>query len=981
MLRRTTPQFLLALVLSIISASAQTVTATLSGTVKDQSGAVLPGARLTLRNIANGTTRAATTDAQGRYSLPTLDPGIYELRVEQAGFKTAILSGVVLTVGGSVIADVTLLVGNISEQVVAGSEAPLIAPQNLEIGRVIVSQEIEGLPIGGRNFVDFVKLSSGVSSGRENVGGGSFKEPDAGVGASAVPRLSFGGQSELNTLIQVDGVDNIQTLTGLPRAAPSMEAVREFRVINSSYLAEYGRALGGFVNIVTKSGGNESHGTFYYFGVNQALNARPILSPGNPALQQNQYGMTFGGPLIKDRTFFFVNYEGQRRSESNKFSQVILSNLARINSMRAAFGLRPEADNLLRSSDYDQFLIKLDHDFNDNTLTVRYNLQKATVNGFLGGGGRASPASTTARNSDSLDQSLALSYVAILSPRLVNELRFQWARRSYGFDSVLKEPALEIPNLIIMGKSSSDMDFYRESRVQFADDLSLVSGGHQFKFGFGYNNLRDQTIWGLFFPARIIFPSLDAFLSFRPTSTSGPVNFWWPQLTTDATHPGFSVPFTNAVPAEWVPATIFNMNYSSYGFFAQDQWNLNPRWTFTYGLRYDFETYPSRYIAEKDLNNFQPRIGISYAYSKKGVMRAGFGIFNDRIASSVGQVFAIPEWNSRGDQPNATTLFPDVAPLPGRFRQINALGPAATPAAINLLTTGQIPATGVSSLTGSLDSMLRTPYSKQASLQISQEIGGVAVSASYLFVHSTNLIGQTPNLNAFQTGTLPTGKPLLAGRYFNNLGNFIIISNVGGSIYNGGTFEIEKRFNHDFAFHSSYTFSKTLSDVDSTVSVADIPEGLAFERALSRQHVAHRYTLSLLSQAPKSFAILHDFKLGLLVNLESGRPYTIFVGSDANGDGNPNSDRPGLLGRNTLIGPSFATVDLRIARDLRLSERWSAEFSLDFFNLFNRVNIKDLNTVYGSIDLTQPPNPSLGYLTPRDAYNPRQIQYGVRLRF
>jgi hypothetical protein len=148
--------------------------------------------------------------------------------------------------------------------------------------------------------------------------------------------LSFGGQAELNTLIQVDGVDNIQTFTGLPRATPSLEAASEFRVLNSTYRAEYGRALGGFVNIVTKSGGNQNHGSLYYFGENQELAARPTLVGGNPALRQNQYGATWGGPVVKDRTFFFFNYEGQRRAESNKFSQVILSNLSAINAMGPA---------------------------------------------------------------------------------------------------------------------------------------------------------------------------------------------------------------------------------------------------------------------------------------------------------------------------------------------------------------------------------------------------------------------------------------------------------------------------------------------------------------------------------------------------------------------------------------------------------------------------------------------------------------------
>src|SRR5262249_13636775 len=236
-------------VLSTVSALAQTATATLSGVVHDPSGALMPGAQLTLRNTANGATRTALTDEQGRYSFLALDPGSYDLRGEQRAFKAVVLSGVVLTVGGSVVADMTLPVGDVSEQVLVGSEAPLIESENPAISRVVGGREIESLPIGGRNFVDFVKLSSGVALGRENAGGGPFKEPDAGVGAAAVPRLSFGGQTELNTLIQVDGVDNIQTYTGLPRGTPSLEAAREFRVLNSSYLAEYGRALGGFVNI------------------------------------------------------------------------------------------------------------------------------------------------------------------------------------------------------------------------------------------------------------------------------------------------------------------------------------------------------------------------------------------------------------------------------------------------------------------------------------------------------------------------------------------------------------------------------------------------------------------------------------------------------------------------------------------------------------------------------------------------------------
>ena len=175
--------------------------------------------------------------------------------------------------------------------------------------------------------------------------------------------------------------------------------------------------------------------------------------------------------------------------------------------------------------------------------------------------------------------------------------------------------------------------------------------------------------------------------------------------------------------------------------------------------------------------------------------------------------------------------------------------------------------------------------------------------------------------------------------------------------------------------------SRTIADVDSVTNLGDIPEQISLdaERSLSRQHVAHRFTLAFLEQIPKSVAGLHDFKFSTLVSVESGRPFNVFTGADSNGDGNPNSDRPGRLGRNTLLGPGYASVDFRVARQVKFNERLSSEFSLDFFNLFNRVNIRDLNTVYGGIDLSVAPIASFN--TPREVFNPRQLQFGVKLRF
>jgi hypothetical protein len=971
---------------------AQTTSATVAGTVRDSSNAVIPQAKVTLKNITKGSSRTTTTDGEGHYNFSSVEPATYEIRAESGGFSTELKSGVVVSVGGAAQVDLTLKVGSATEIITVTDQAPLIEPSKAEVSSVITEQTIQSLPNIGRNFVDFVKLSSGVAPGRENTGGGAFKEPDAGVGSSAAPRLTFGGQSELNTKILVDGADNVQTFTGLPRITPSQEAAQEFRVVNNSFAAEYGGAMGGFVNIVTKSGSNTPHGSVYYYGMNNALNAQPLLTGPDPVLRQNQYGATFSGPIRKDSTFWFASYEGQRRAESNKFSSVILNNLAAINAVKAFYGLAPETTNSLRANDYNGFLIKLNHKINDkHGLAFRLNLLDSNTTGFLGGGGRASPASSTGRDNHTFDYSFLASESAVFTANTVNEARFQWARRSFDFFSVLKQPDLEVSNLLITGKSTSDPDFYEETRMQLSDSLSHNIGKHQLKFGADFNHVTDDSQWDLFFPARIIFPNLTAFFNHTPAV------FWFPFLRGAPSDPGVPVPFTQDVPTAWQPFTLTSYDHNSYGFFAQDEWKATQKLTVTFGARYDFETYPSIFRLKNDFNNVQPRVGVAFAYSPHGVIRAGFGIFSDRLIPSIGQTLDTAEWLSAGFQPNAKTIFPNISTIQGRFIQPTVGGPGAITATNNFLATGQVPvlATLPVGFSDNLDAALRTPYSEQASLKISHEIGGgVALSASYLYVHGLKIQAHTAILDAVPTpGAVIAGEPgkivwgdgTPAGagkRLFPELGDFFVKSSGGLSIYHGGTFEIDKRFSHGFSIHSSYSFSKTISNVDSVANLADIPEAsLALERSVSRQHVPHRYSLSFISEIPKSVPGLHDFKFSSLLSLESGRWFNVFAGSDANRDGNPLSDRPGNLGRNSLEGPGYASYDMRVARPIQFGEHVRLELSGDLFNVFNRTNIKDLNTLYGGTNLSLPPNPILGFNTPRDVSNPFQFQFGAKLSF
>ena len=1004
----------------------QTSNASISGVIRDRQGAPVSGVRITLTDSGTAASWATTTDGEGRYSLRALKAGDYGLRAEKPQFAR-LETHVSLSVAGPTTLDFAMVVGAKNDRVEVQAN-PALATTDTSTSAVIDSAEIHMLPNFGRNFVDFVKLDSSVRGGRENKDGGAFKEPDAGVGVSAVPRLSFGGQSELNTMILVDGVDNVQTFTGLPRATPSQEAAQEFRVIDSSYLAEYGRSLGGFVNIVTKSGANQPHGSLYYFGINNALDAVPILDqPGSYVLRHNQFGATLGGPLKKDRTFTFLSYEGQRHEESNNFAQFLTPSMVHaINGVLSQFpGMMPETLHQVRTANYDQGLAKLDEALSSNErLSVRYNLTSAQTDHFPGGGGRDSIMPSSARDVNVRDHALAVEDTAVLSPATVNEAQFQWARRTFGYAPITDEPAFEISNLLLLGKTYSDFDFYRETRIQGSDSLAHQSGAHAIKFGADFNRLIDDSTWDLFFPARFIFPSLSSLLSFGPASNGpadGPVVFWWPFLAGATSQPNYSTSWNSAVPSAWQNATRFHFPYNAYGFFAQDQWRATNRLSVDYGMRWDLETYPQRFQTMSDLTNFQPRIGLAYAPNLATVMRGGFGIFTDRLAGSVGQVFNVAEDISRGSLPGARTLFPGIAPVPGVFDQgtispAQGLGAPAA-AALNLLERGAVPQPSCltatppacsSDLSVSKAGAEQNPYAYHATLEISHQFPkDLVLSAGYLLVRAPNLLAISPNLNAPLSGkTEPDGTPIFSSALrYPALGDFFVSYNGGFSDYNGGTLEARKRMGPHLGFDAGYTYSKTISNVDSISNLGDFPEtSLRLEKSLSRQDLRHRVVLSFMSTAPDRIRVLRGVQFDALVTVESGAPYTLYAGSDLNNDGNPLNDRPGVpagspgcpdgcaLGRNTYIGPWFGDVDLRVGRTFKIRERTRLQLTADAFNAFNRTNIKDLNTVCGGGDILACPNAApqstaQGFdlpvllFSPRDVFNAREIQLAAKLQF
>jgi outer membrane receptor protein involved in Fe transport len=995
--------------------------AQVNGIVYDPNGSRVAQATATLLAPETNHIFTANASGEGYYVFSNVPSGKYEITVESPGFAAFKQAGIILRVGQTATIDVALKIDSHAESVVVSGELPLVETGRTEVSQIIETQQIAVLPIRGRLFTDFVLLIPGVAAGRTSL--------QSTITEFEVTRVSFGGMRDLSNEVTVDGADTINTVTGSQRATPSQDAVSEFRVLNSGFGADYGRALGGVVNIVTKSGTNGLHGALYEYLQNNATDARSLLAPEFHTLRQNQYGTTAGGPLRKDQAFFFLNFEGQRRAESPSYPGQLVNDLGLINAAKTALGLAPERLDILKTNDSDKGIVKIDLSVKErHRLTFRYNAENGTalnqlVGNTMDGGGVAAPSA--GHNLALSDQSLVATATLVLSPTLVNSALFQYGRRHYDFPGVTGQPNLDIPNSLLLGHHFGVFDFIGESRQQFSDSLSLTKGSHLLKFGFDSNFLQDKVTWPGFTPMRIILPGVNCLVQFAnfvnpaahlkenqadgpcplpPVLNGTPLVMWDAPVGSGAFTQG-SLPAR--LPTDWTHAYLpsltddFNvhLNHSYYALFVQDQWRATPKLTISAGLRWDLERGLEKVI-RPDYRNIAPRFGIAYSPDSKTVIRAGFGIFFDRYNLSF--VFVT--------YPERTVQIPGVQ-LPGErqgaqtagavFNELSP-GPSGLPAdaAKTLILTGQLPPTynqgpcppNCTAGAGLVDPNSRTSYSEQSSFGIDREIRtGLALSAGYLFVGAHHLV-RAEDLNvAPPVGKLPDGRDLFgAAKYPSGL--LYYTDNSGNSVYHGMTLQLRHRYSRYFDWSANYTFSRTLDDGTFTTFVST-PQDLYLrnlERANSNQDVRHRFTANFVSNAPEK-GWLRNFALSGIVAAQSARPFTMFAGFDVNNDGNPVTDRVGLSARNTYWGDSQSNVDLRVSRFFRLTERSRLLLSVDAFNLLNRANVEEVNTVYGAPDfiggvprqykdgIGSPANPLFG--APRVMLNPRQFQFAVKLEF
>src|SRR6266853_4980609 len=620
----------------VLTVQAQVVTVTIQGRVYDSTGAAISEAIVKAVNSATGFSRTVTASAMGDYQLSFLPVGDYTVAAEKPGFKKQ-AKKVHLDIGASANVDFDLSVGQVSEEVVVQDVGEVAEPTRIMVSSVIDEQKINNLPVNGRQFIDFALLAPGITVGDTTSG-------STDVIIEPVTKLSFAGQNIHYNFIAIDGADNMSSASGIQKTTPSQEAVREFRVINTSYSTEAGRAVGGIVNIITKSGTNNFHGSVYDYFRNDALDARSILTspnlptcntPGNAAsgrydflkkLRQNQFGATVGGPISKDRTFFFANYEGQRRSESPFYNSAILANIDTINNVKCTnFGTLPcgapatlplENLNVNRTSNYDNGLLKIDHSFSQKQyFFIRYfiNDQRLTNVSPLNDG---FDMPSGFKDNFFRDQSLVGSLASTLTPNLTNEVRMQYAHRTFDFPTDTTQPHLEVSNIFTIGVNRGNPDIYKEGRYELVDNMTWNHGKHTIGFGGNYNHVNTIESFPLFYPFEADFACITPTATCTQALTTGSPfvifferfdaasNFTEPTLNTSVYQGRRILPnVRNQATGE--------LGHTYNGFYIQDKWRATNNLTLNYGLRYEFETWPSAAL-NNDLNNFDPRAGFAY---------------------------------------------------------------------------------------------------------------------------------------------------------------------------------------------------------------------------------------------------------------------------------------------------------------------------------------------------------------------------------
>ncbi|MBZ5662339.1 MAG: TonB-dependent receptor [Acidobacteriia bacterium] len=942
-------------------AQSSKIGATLAGAVTDSSGAVVPEASVTLRNTSTSQTRTAAADAEGIFVFAALPVGSYELRVERPGFASYRQTGIELELGQTLHLDIALSPASSSESITVKAEASAIEPEQTSFVSSVDGERIEELPVRTRNSLDFVLLSPGVASSPGPSSGGGAT-PLAGSG------FTFGGLRARSNNVSIDGLDNNDEYTGSGRTELSPEIVQEFQVVNNGLSAESGGASGGSINVITRSGANPLHGDTFVFAQDAAFDARDPFEneAGKPSFRRFRAGVALGGPVIKDRTFYYAAVE-QEHNRGQGESGIDPQAASAINAFLSVGGFpglatRQITTNFFPTSRSEtEAAGRLDHHLTNSTsLMLRYAF---TNNQESGDAFHANALTDVSSRGSSYvsDNVLSGSLTTVYGSSGVGDLRFEAAtRRAVLRTSDAAGPEIDIAGLVDFGRPYAGFNHRRENHYEASYTYSRARGKHLWKAGGTVDRVGLRASAPDGFAGLYLFNTLSDFLAGRPGQ--------------------FRQAFGN-------PTVDFSV--TTLGGFVQDHWSLAPHVTLDAGIRYDFERLPG--VFNQDTNNFSPRAGLAWNPSPKWVLRAGYGIFFDRyvlanLARAV-EKNGLQGFEQVGDGAAAAALFVEAQGGP-------------------LLS----PAPGIAPSIFRSDPRMATPYSQQISAGAEYLLAkNLSLRADYMNVRGIKL-PRTRNVNLLPPVVLtpanaaslgipdPTpqqiGREVFSPARVNPQFDAIYqIENSASSTYNGVSFTLNRKMNDELAFSASYTVSKAFDDASDFDEQPQNPLNLAAERAVSRQHQQQGFVFNALWELPIGDEEDEDEKkgekLGWLENVfshievapiftvGSGRPVDALTGLDSNqSHAYPISSRPLGFGRNPILIRGAATMDFRLLKYFPFGESRHLDVTADFFNLFNHANASQINPVFGSNLM-----PAAGYGQPIEGTGARQIQFSLDFEF
>ena len=1014
-------------------ASAQTA-ATISGTVEDSGRSVLPGVTVTVRNAETSLVRTVATGPEGRYVIPGLPPGVYDLRAELASFKPHVRPGLRLTIAQAVVVNITLEVGGLSEAVTVTGDTPLVNTSSAELSYLVGADTIDALPLNGRNYTDLALLQPGVLA---------FPHRDGGSVVAHGLGMSVNGQDPRSNVYLLDGTVQNDFTNGPAGSAAGTalgtETVREFRVESNAYGAEFGRNSGGQINVLTKSGANTLDGAVFEYHRNDALDSRNYFDVGEqPDFHRNQFGGTLGGPIARDRTFFFLGYEALIERLGKTISTVVPDDNARngllpsgqvpVNPAVAPYLAEyPRANGPLLGQGLATYTFPFNQRLDEHFAQGRIDHNLGAGSQFFG---RYTFDDTDQflptdypqfpRNFISRNQFFTAEYRRVVSANTLSTTRGGFSRTRIG-QNVQANTSTSLPVFIATRDSMGDIDIgglrrfgpqssgnLRLTQNVFSAQTDLVHtrGRHVIKSGALAEHYQDNMVNPTFSLGIFTFADLSAFLANRPASFVG--------LTPEAQFDRY-----------W--------GFTLFGFYAQDDIQLTPQLTLNAGLRYEFATMPeekyNRDSALPDLSASTPVVGPLYqnpTYTnlspRAGLACDPFGTGRTSVRGGYGLYV-----NTNNHQNLIVTVTnPPFTPRPVIVNPTFPNPPFDRAGAISMRP---------------VQWDLDNPRVHVYNANVQQELWGrTAVTVGYAGSRGMHLL-RSGDVNLAQpTGTTPDGRLFIAAgtpRANTAFSTIELKSSDGDSWYNALLVEVRRRWSQGLALQSSYTLSKSEDTTQASTFFSDATNGTTsalpefipgYNRGLSDFDIRHNWVLNFTYALPGrdltglTGAILSNWNLSGIWTMRSGNPLTVFVTTNrSRSQWNPSrgpgigQDRPdyapgygpdnavlgrpdqwfdpaafvlqpagtfGSTGRGDFIGPNLRTLDLALAK----TAAWARvggrlEFRVEAFNILNRANfgVPELRAFAGARD-GEPVLATFGRIS-NTVTAARQIQLGVRVVF